>query len=364
MRKSAKDVESAMDEAISEQLRGATWRVYPHYELRELESGDVYVYAPSPEKLEFHRRINEELEKATHSASPPSSHFVARRKEILQQHEPRLYQPLIDKPDLLLEFASLVEAGPITAEVVLRWAEDYGVLGLDQPSGVAGMGNPRGGPAESVYNFGERALEANTVLRLYEAVTSPYGPHVETIKKHMTMPEVQQIHPWAKPKVTISEDESGQKATFIEESPLAMMPEVLKVASESLQEGAVGRRSPKEIGELAMDYVRETVRLRLKEEFYPRPYPQADGTDLSGWGFKSLYGAIMLQMRSLMDYTGKKRFCRAPGCFESISLENPEPYLDSSGEMVSPRKPRSDKIVCNKKCAKAYERHIKKRAGL
>jgi hypothetical protein len=65
-----------------------------------------------------------------------------------------------------------------------------------------------------------------------------------------------------------------------------------------------------------------------------------------------------------MSCTGKVRVCRASGCFESFSIEKPEPYFDeSSGKYVVPRKPRSDKRVCGKlRCKKAYER-LNKRTG-
>ena len=87
-------------------------------------------------------------------------------------------------------------------------------------------------------------------------------------------------------------------------------------------------------------------------------YPQEDDTHRQGWRFKSVLGAMYLQMASLICYTGKKRVCKAPGCFRIISLENPELYMDEqSGKMVSPRKPRSDKILCGRDaCEKRYER--------
>ncbi len=84
-----------------------------------------------------------------------------------------------------MEFAGLVEQGPITTEVVLGWVKDYGVLGLEKGTGIgAGWGNPRGGPAESVSNFEMQAQEANLVLRLFEAATAPGGPDVEYLQEY------------------------------------------------------------------------------------------------------------------------------------------------------------------------------------
>ncbi len=326
----------------------------------------MYVYAPlshigesDPDMLEIYDRIRDSLESDKLHDTDSASEMAARHAGILQQNEPRLYRPLVDKPDLLLKFAGLVEEGPITDEVVLDWVRSYGVLGLDKFTGAASMGNPRGGPYESVFNFGERAAEANLMLRLYEAATSPYGPDEETIKKHIIMPEISHQQSWlARPKVRESIIEEGDRQPdLLEQSSLAK-PSVLNVVGDSLQEIAVKRRSKSDLGKLALDAVREIVSTRFAEECSQGQYLQEDGTYRQGWRFKSLLGAMYFQMSSLMSYTGKVRVCRAPGCFESFSLEKPKPYLDeSSGKFVTPRKPRSDKRVCDEPaCQKAYER--------
>jgi hypothetical protein len=335
--------------------------------LRELESGDVSVYAPlhwvdesDPEKLGLYRQTRQAWEKNKFSvdlASEVAAHDVG----ILQKNEPRLYQPLIDDPGLFLKFAKLAEEGPITGEVMLRWVRTYGVLGLDKFDGVVGIGNPRGGPAENAFNFGERAQEAHTVLTLWKAAKSPYGPDVETIKRYIIMPEVPHLQSWfAAPKVTLRDDEEGREATLVEKSTLAGS-EALGIMREVLQEDAVERRPREKLGEMAMDYVRQTIRIRLKEECYQRLYPQEDGTDRPGWGFKSLYGAMLLQMMSLLAYSGKRRVCKAPGCFNIISFEKPKPVLNDSGMLEIPRKTHSHKETCSEACRKRYSYHNKGR---
>jgi hypothetical protein len=133
------------------------------------------------------------------------------------------------------------------------------------------------------------------------------------------------------------------------------------VVGDSLQEIAVKRRSKSDLGKLALDAVRQIVSTRFAEECSQGQYLQEDGTYRQGWRFKSLLGAMYFQMSSLMSYTGKVRVCRAPGCFKSFSLEKPEPHFDeSSGKMVSPRKPRSDQRVCGTyACKQRYQRYNK-----
>jgi hypothetical protein len=366
VRTKPENVVNALDEAISERLRTGEWRVYPHYERREVGNGDVYIYAPlsqidesDPDMLKIYDGMRNSLESDESYDTSAASEMAARHAGILRQNEPRLYRPLVDKPDLLLRFAELAEKGPITDKVVLDWVRSYGVLGLDKSLGAASMGNPRGGPYESVFAFGERAAEVNLMLKLYEAATSQYGPDEETIKKHMIMPEVPHQQSWlARPKTREWNTEEGDRQPDrLEQSPLAK-PSVLNVVRNSLQEIAVKRHSRSVLGERALYVVREIVSTRFAEECSQGQYLQKDGTYRQGWRFKSLLGAIYFQMSSLMAYTGKMRVCRAPGCFESFSLESPEPYLDeSSGKYVTPRKPRSDKRVCdNHACKKAYER--------
>ena len=174
----------------------------------------------------------------------------------------------------------------------------------------------------------------------------------------MTMPEVSHQQAWlARPKARKTVTNEGIKVTIVEPSPLSKPP-VLDLIGESLQEIAVRKRSRNNLGQMALDAVKRIVSERLAVESSQRLYPQEDDTDRQGWRFKSLLGAMYLQMASLISYTGKTRVCRAPGCFRIISLEKPEPYLDKqSGKMVSPRKPRSDKILCGlDACQKRYER--------
>jgi hypothetical protein len=314
VKKRPKDVENALDEAISEQLRTGEWRIFPHYQRRQLDNGDAYFFAPpwqidesDPEMLKLYEAVRQSLEKDDIHDADSASEMAARHAGIWQKNEPRSYKPLVDEPDLFLQFARLVEEGPITENEMREWVSTHGVLGLDKPAGAVVMGSPRGGPRENVLSFGERAGEANTVLRLYEAATSPYGPDVETIKKYITMPEVPHYQSWlARPKARETVTNEGNEVTIVEQSPLAKPP-VLDLLGESLQEFAVKQRSKTNLGQIALDAVKQIVSERLAAECSQALYPQDDDAFRQGWRFKSLLGAMYLQMASLISYTGKTR---------------------------------------------------------
>lgn len=118
MRINPETIERAMSEFTSEEERAGDWCVYSHYELRDLENGDVSVYAPlhwvegsDPEKLEPYRRTRQAWEVRFFSTDL-AAQVAASDVGILQENERRLHQPLIDEPGLFLKFAKLAEAGP------------------------------------------------------------------------------------------------------------------------------------------------------------------------------------------------------------------------------------------------------------
>src|SRR5215213_11876931 len=142
MKKRPKDVENALDEAISEQLRTGEWRVFPHYQSRELDNGDAYFFAPpwqidesDPEMLKLYEAVRRSLEMDDMHDADSASETAARHAGIWRENEPRSYKPLVDEPDLFLKFARLVEEGPITENVMREWVNSYGVLGLDKSTG-------------------------------------------------------------------------------------------------------------------------------------------------------------------------------------------------------------------------------------
>src|SRR5215204_6439449 len=139
MKKRSKDVENALDEAISEQLRMGEWRRFAYYQRRELDNGDAYFFAPpwqlgesDPKMLKLYEAVRQSLENDDIHDADSASETAARHAGIWRENEPQPYKPLVDEPDLFLKFARLVEEGPITENEMLEWVSSYGVLGLDK----------------------------------------------------------------------------------------------------------------------------------------------------------------------------------------------------------------------------------------
>jgi hypothetical protein len=87
--------------------------------------------------------------------------------------------------------------------------------------------------------------------------------------------------------------------------------------------GALGK-TPEERKAVALDEVYRTVDKYLKRETYVRSYRHGDGTASRGFGFRSLLGALFLQLSDLVNAPqGHVRFCK--WCREVIAFEQGEP---------------------------------------
>jgi len=320
-----KDFAIASSKAVDKELQVGEWPVYRRYEFKEVEE-KAYLHAPSwwaeepddPEEREAYRQYKDSLVKK-HRGNPEfGSYSAAYSFEIERHNEPKPYRPL-DYTDIFLQFARLVEESPITQEVVLGWVELYGVLGVDKASGPGmGYGNPRGGPAETVSNFEYYAREANTVLQLYEAASAPEGPDVEYLRERISQP----VREW--PTQTVAEGSS-----------------------------------PERLSELARDYIRQTVHLRVTGECYPHLYRQKDGPFKQGWGFKSLLGAMWLHMMWLMT-TAEEDIRRCPWCRTPIVFKHAEQPKEDSGLRKNARakyKTRENKKFCDDRCKAKWNYH-------
>lgn len=174
----------------------------------------------------------------------------------------RLYRPLVDEPGLFFRFAEAYDGG------VLRgawrdWIKRYGVLGLHD-------GSPRGGPEESYKEFTRKAREAHEVLHLYEAAANPRGAGEKYIRDY--------LHP------------------------------------EKVPEGIAAAR------DAALRVVGVRVQQNLSQECFPQLYQNADGTFVLSYGFRSLLGAMYIQMSALLsDGATAARWCKAPDCHRIIS---------------------------------------------
>jgi len=163
-----KDFAIASSTAVDNSLRDDVWPIY-RYELKGVGE-ETYIHAPirwvewpdDPKELERHREHARSLEKK-YKDDPeiPSvleidptklaSYVAAEDLGLARTNEPTLYVPL-NYPDILLQFARLVEEGPITPEVMHEWAQEYGVLGLRRTN-VDDRRSAHGGPEENVANF-------------------------------------------------------------------------------------------------------------------------------------------------------------------------------------------------------------------
>jgi hypothetical protein len=225
---------------------------------------------------------------------------------------------------LFLEFAELVEKGPIDAMVVVDWAERYGLLDKawkprltfttepldeEQPAWMRDYGTDR---LQSVQDFRLAVQEANRCLRLYEAAMAEKG---------------------ADP--------------------------------ESLQFYGIEQDEPEEMRRAALMEVMVIVQRHLKAYCYPRLYYDKDtGQPLPvpGWGFHTLRGALYIQMARLLTAPpGNIRRCAYPGCTRIIRLERQpdESSLPSSRSMKKNDrskgyKTRKDKRFCSRKHGHAY----------
>ncbi len=349
----ARNFASASEEAVNEYLREGYWLVYRHYcavdpargmvGCTELNDPDlvqelnpdacdsaktthgVYVVAPillkdpfvdDPENYPRRRR-----------ASAPQER-IGQDEEVLREFLNAVdssYSPLA-LPGLFLEFARLADTGEITLDVMMDWVQRYGVLGLEgretrslDPQGFADL---RGGPMDNLWNFDIEARRANAVLRLYEAATDSDGPDVEGLTRY---------EEWISTQAVLREH--GHRMD----------------SSAGLRDAALG-------------WVAGTVRRTVAEDCYPELYQEGD-TFRSGYGFKSLLGAMYLQMMWLMIATGEIRRCQGPGCNKIITFEQPDQPVEDSGLKKNARgkyRTRKDKRFCSDNCRVKNHQQIRR----
>jgi len=178
------------------------------------------------------------------------------------------YAPLTDTPDLLKRFADLSD-GEITQDVWKSWIADYGTLGLQK-----GVNPNRGGPAESFSVFVQEASDAGDLLRLYEAAADPTGVDEAYIEQYLFPYHV---------------------------------PEERSAARDA-----------------ALSLVDVVIQEKLEKECVVQFDPNRDGTAVLSYGFRSLLGAMYLQMAFLRAGKTAARVCQGPDCNRTIALSAPE----------------------------------------
>jgi hypothetical protein len=247
--------------------RRSVWPIYERYEIISDEAGKRYIRAPDVNRVKKH------------------------------------LQPLTRvSADLFLRFAHWVEDPGMDKELDTErnaaaaklWAEDFGVLGLnppdvsvrslmnstsvtaeylgmpwlpDKPRGYRSEG--RGGmPNESVENFTFEAWEAYIVLRLYESVRSQEVVDEPSVIGFMSPDD----------QVDLPNPESPPWVETIERDFYSQDPELTRMWTLGIVDDAVNR----------------------KLESYCYPITQGVPSSYEQvWGFRSLLGALWLQMMFL-----------------------------------------------------------------
>jgi hypothetical protein len=299
--------------AKSDQLE-SSWPVYKDFEIVE-EEGRLYIYAP---------------------LRPPERQEGA----IIQIGQPdlnrdRTYSPLRDVTDLFLRFVSLMPRRPVSEEEILseedildrmlEWVKHYGVLGSHAQTDIGPADNPRtlaySAQPDRIQSFLEfwRALqEAASCLRLYEAATANQGLGDEgelasvlskQDRKNKTLAQQREL--------------AFIRAQFIVHAHITS--ECYPVLSRQL------RRTPNNIYETAGFF--------------------------QGWGFRSLLGAMYLQMMWLMTAASNVKRCEGPDCIHIITFDPPESPISTVKGARGKYRTRSDKRFCSRNCKQKWRYH-------
>jgi hypothetical protein len=195
------------------------------------------------------------------------------------------------------------------AEAAKAWAETYGVLGLNPldpfisdvvnsrriTADYLGISSPedeargrhsyaRGGPPyETVANFAIEVWEAHIAWQLYESVRSEGHLDEATIIQYMST--------------------TDQWEADITSGPLA---------GRSWVERDIYSRDSELIRQWALTVVTDAVNRKIENHCYPILQGDAPGSYKAGWAFKSLLGAMWLQMMFLMREDRRCWWCDKP----------------------------------------------------
>ena len=317
-----------LPKAVKENTQSSVWPVYKHYEVVEEEGATFVVVSRLPASFVEPEPKEEGLAQVGGRMEGWRRQGFEGRNPL--QDAPTLYAPL-ERSELVVELAKLAEK-EIAPEEVLRWAQDYGLLGLrdeavsthDESVHVRVTSR---GQRESVRQFAEAAAEIRAALRTYEALTRE------------------------------GELDLGKLAS--EAGPLPL--EALRQLGYQEGEERLG----------LFRFLEILIQTRLKEHCYPQFTMHtrgglADGRlALSPWGFNTLLGAIWLHMASLLEAESERvTHCKLPGCLRVIHFEPGHAPADP-GLKKNARgkyKIRVDREFCKGRgCKQKY--HYRKKAG-
>ena len=268
----------ARDNETDDRYLGTGWVRFRDFDIVEKTEDNVHVCAKSRDPgLPRYRKLPDGSEERSYSAE----------WLFMDDNSMGMYAPLRDEPDLFVKFASLASKDPGTRDsrydIMLEWIKKYGVLGL-VAEGNSGSGQ-RSERDENLLLFWSEVHRAAQCMALYEAATGP-----------------------------------GR---------------VLKGSGVSGKTLAEKRKSAARI-------LSDNVQSTLRSHCYPKLYYQVredsgETTDVGlSWGFRSLLGAMYLQMAWRIT----SRRCEAPGCNNIIGLHE-----------------RSNKKTCSLACKERRRYH-------
>jgi hypothetical protein len=113
-------------------------------------------------------------------------------------------------------------------------------------------------------------------------------------------------------------------------------------------------------------WVDVAIREKLEKECVVRFDPNMDGTAVLSYGFRSLLGAMYLQIAFLRSGKTVARVCQGPGCNRTIAISKPETEEEKAKRLARGERKVSktydNKVYHSKACKQAAYRARKKRA--
>lgn len=302
-------ISAALEDFVSPPFGNVHWPVYESYEI-QVEDGEEFVVAPIHLEAYFTEdwRDNEGRLVGKYGSSKPDQGLFTR------------YTPL-QTPELLTDFAELSNKN-VTAEVFQRWAETYGLLGLPEHDVVSvGIVNKKGfARRDRVRDFEEAVNVVSSALWAYKLATSDTPPG------------------------------NNEEGTYVGRMPRKALPNWKMRFSGDRQ--------------WQLEMVAKTIQMGLMEHCYPlltvhtnRRLPS--GRLSLGYGFRTLLGAMWLQMARLLEDGGESsKFCKLPECPRLVHFEPGEPVPDeialekhnARGKQKTPK----HRVYCGHNCASKY----------
>jgi hypothetical protein len=321
---SLKRFRNSSDEIVDVGNRHGRWPIYDLYELHG-HPGARYLYAPREREEQAEKVLNESWDFA-----PLSRGSIGLFLELSNW-------PMSQGMDKAIEMESGLARTLDTernAEAALEWARNYGVLGLgrnvSESYSIGGASSlrrttakytgrldlarglsrayrmsARGGAHETVEAFTFEAWQAYLARRLYELASREVLDEASIVRLM---------------------DDTPQR--------YSLPPNVRNTWPGRPSEREMYSRDTGSIRSWALGIVEQAVMLKVENDCYPT-VEGSPGSYKQGWGFKSLLGAMWLQMMWLM--LGEHNHCR--WC----------------GSLFAPT--RRDKRFCGADCRQAWNYH-------